>query len=764
MNPPIAFKPGRYCHVRNNQPVTLHEHLVPEDITIISETDLQGLITYVNEDFIRISGYSENELIGKPHNIVRHPDMPEAGFEDLWKTLSAGQSWMGVVKNRCRNGDYYWVNSFVAPQRKDGQITGYLSVRTAPSREQVELADTVYRQIRQKQRHGFRLNRGRLERTHFHSPASWWSNLSIRARMMSAIGLNVIAYSFVVYCADLITHGIDQSARDFDEKLLLIFATAGLLITAGLGLSLLHSLTSRLRLMAQLVDRITEGDYRNEIEIKTDYEIDRVLESIKSMQGHFDAAMNKTKSIAEQNLRIRFALDGSAASTMIADNNANIIYVNKAQIEMFQKAESDLRARFPDFDATHLIGKNIDIFHKHPAHQRKLLSELRQPATANITIGPRTFKIIMSPVINEYGEPLGISAGWEDCTAEQAIEREVDEIVRAAVAGDFSRRIDPKGKEGFFKQLSEDINRLMEVSSSGLNEVVRVLEALARGDLTGKITNDYTGIFGQLKNDTNLTVEKLTAIISQIREATESIDVASREIAMGNNDLSSRTEQQAASLEETAASMEELTGTVKQNADNALQANQLAVGASDVAVKGGAIVKQAVETMNEISSSSRKIADIIGIIDGIAFQTNILALNAAVEAARAGEQGRGFAVVASEVRSLAQRSATAAREIKALIDESVSKVESGVQLVDEAGITMEEVVTSIRHVTVIMGEITAASREQSTGIEQVNLAISQMDEATQQNSALVEEAAAAAESMEEQARYLAQTVRAFKLA
>ena len=750
--------------MRNNQPVTQHEQVVPKDTTIISETDLKGYITYINDAFIKISGFPEKELIGKAHNIVRHPDMPEEAFEDLWKTLKLGQSWMGIVKNRCKNGDYYWIHSFVAPRREDGKSTGYLSVRTAASRQQVQQAEDFYRRIRQKQAHGFRLNRGRLEHTHFQSLSSWWSNLSIRARLLSGIGLNVIVYAFVAYYADLITHDMDQPSRDFDEKLLLIFATAGLLATAGLGLSLLRSLTSRLRLMAQLVDRITEGNYRNDIEIKTDYELDQVLESIKSMQGHFDAAMNKTKSIAEQNQRIRFALDWSAASTMIADNDANIIYLNKAQIDMFQKAEHDLRACFPDFDATQLIGKNIDIFHKHPAHQRNMLAQLTQPETMSITMGARSFKLTVSPVINERGERLGISAGWADYTSEQIVEREVDEIVRAAVAGNFSKRIDPKGKEGFLKQLSEDINRLMEVSSSGLSEVVRVLEALARGDLTEKITNDYKGIFGQLKDDTNLTVEKLTAIIYQIREATESIDVASREIAAGNSDLSNRTEQQAASLEETAASMEELTGTVKQNAENATQANQLAVGASDVAVKGGVIVKQAVVTMNEISSSSKKIADIIGIIDGIAFQTNILALNAAVEAARAGEQGRGFAVVASEVRSLAQRSATAAREIKALIDESVSKIVSGVRLVDEAGITMDEVVTSIRHVTVIMGEITAASREQSTGIEQVNRAITQMDEATQQNAALVEEAAAAAESMEEQAQHLAQTVRAFKLA
>ena len=296
-----------------------------------------------------------------------------------------------------------------------------------------------------------------------------------------------------------------------------------------------------------------------------------------------------------------------------------------------------------------------------------------------------------------------------------------------------------------------------------LGEAVGVAQRVAQGDLSARIDVQSTDETGQLMQALKDMNDSLHRMVSQVRQGTEAIATASGEIASGNADLSSRTEEQASSLEETASSMEQLTSTVRQNADNARQANQLAITASDVAVKGGDVVSEVVDTMGSISESSKKMADIIGVIDGIAFQTNILALNAAVEAARAGEQGRGFAVVATEVRNLAQRSASAAREIKSLIDDSVSKVDSGSKLVEQAGATMTEVVSSIKRVNDIMGEITAASAEQSDGIEQVNQAITQMDTVTQQNAALVEEAAAAAESMQDQAAKLASLVSVFKL-
>ncbi|WP_353080022.1 methyl-accepting chemotaxis protein [Stenotrophomonas sepilia] len=343
------------------------------------------------------------------------------------------------------------------------------------------------------------------------------------------------------------------------------------------------------------------------------------------------------------------------------------------------------------------------------------------------------------------------------------INAEIKQLASAAAAGDFSRRGDAQRFDHDFRLMLENLNAMMAVSDDNLGKLSQLLSAIAEGDLTARMHGDYQGVFARMRDDANATVAQLTQIVGQIQASASSITLAAGEIASGNSDLSRRTEQQAANLEETAASMEELTSTVRQNAEHARQANQLAIGAHGVASQGGEVVGQVVTTMSAIEASSKKIAEIISVIDGIAFQTNILALNAAVEAARAGEQGRGFAVVASEVRTLAQRSAAAAKEIKGLIDDSVGKVNDGSALVHKAGATMGEIVASVQRVTDIMAEISAASQEQSAGIEQVNQTVVQMDETTQQNAALVEEATAAARAMEDQAAQLADAVAIFRL-
>lgn len=525
--------------MRVNLPVSNTEYPIDDDTLILSTTDTKGRITYVNPTFIEVSGFSEGELIGKAHNIVRHPDMPPDAFADLWKTLQAGKPWTGLVKNRRKNGDFYWVLGNATPLVENGTIVGYLSIRTKPSRELIEKAEPIYRQI----------------------------------------------------------------------------------------------------------------------------------------------------------------LEGRAKNIKI--ENGSIV-------------------------RTDLVGK---------------IASLLQ-----MTVGKRIALSLSLPTLLLTSAAI---AGWWSLTQETGAGWSSNFIAVTALAGILSMCL-----SGFV---------IWRNTLSPLNKAIEIANTLASGDLRSKFTNEYSDEFGKLIKALVQMSINLRATVLDVRNSAEEVRQASSEIASGNLDLSQRTEEQASSLEETASSMEELTSTVRLNADNARQADLLSNSASAVAGKGGQMMKDVVDTMSSISDSSNKIANIISVIDGIAFQTNILALNAAVEAARAGEQGRGFAVVATEVRNLAQRSAAAAREIKTLIEDSVGKVQDGAKLVEEAGRTMDEIVTSVKHVAEIMSEITAASQEQSTGIEQVNQAVIQMDDVTQQNAALVEEAAASAESLEHQAKDLAGAISIFKV-
>ncbi|APO93802.1 methyl-accepting chemotaxis protein [Xanthomonas vesicatoria] len=538
-------------------------------------------------------------------------------------------------------------------------------------------------------------------------------------------------------------------------------------IAGGLGLAFLfaRSIVRSMRGAVSTATEIAGGKLDGQINVQGQDEVGELMRSMQRMQRDLKERIERDRKIADENLRIRTALDKSSTGTFITDPDRVMIYANDAFKKIVAQYESSIRLASPEFDAGKVIGQHISYLGLSDATVRKAIAALERDGVTSFEerFGEVVLAQTVTGIKNEQGETTGEVCEWRDRTIEVQVEEEVARIVRAAASGDMSGRVETDGKQGFFLQLAQQLNGLLDANAGSLEQISALLSALSRGDLTVRMHGQFSGVFAQMRDDANATAEQLADIVGRIKLSSSAINSAAGEIASGNSDLSHRTEQQAANLEETAASMEELTSTVKQNAESARQANQLAIGATGVASQGGDVVSQVVTTMSGIEASSKKIADIISVIDGIAFQTNILALNAAVEAARAGEQGRGFAVVASEVRTLAQRSAGAAKEIKGLIDDSVHKVAEGSALVRKAGATMAEIVASVQRVTDIMGEISAASQEQSTGIEQVNQTITQMDETTQQNAALVEEATAAARSMEEQAGHLAEAVSVFKL-
>lgn len=522
-----------------------------------------------------------------------------------------------------------------------------------------------------------------------------------------------------------------------------------------------RSLTQRLKLTIDNFRGIAAGNLDQDIVSDSNDEMGVLLRELGRMQKTLKESLEKERIVASENSRIKQALDTVTNATMIADADGIIIYLNRSAYKLMQQSENNLRTFFPDFSADSLIGQSIDVFHKNPHHQKNLLAKLNDTHKSEIPLGDQIFTLVASSVLGESGERLGNVVEWADISAERAMEAEVSRLVKSASQGELDIRMSTDNKSEFFGNLATGLNELLDSSSSILLEASAVVEALSYGDLTKKVEGDYQGQFRALAQNINMSIAKITEVVTKITEGSDEIQSNASAIASASGDLAGRTEHQATALEETAATMEQISGLVEQTAGNATEVSELAIVVFDTAKKGADDVDKVSEAMVKINHSSKRIADIIGIIDNIAFQTNLLALNAAVEAARAGEQGRGFAVVAAEVQTLAKRSTEAAREIGSLIEESTAEVENGAHLVHESSETLNHLVSSFQSVSERVSEITLATSEQSVGIKQINMAISQMDRAVQQNVALVEESTASSEYLSDQASDMAKLVSFF---
>ncbi len=671
--------------MRVNLPVTNTELHLKDGEYIVSKTDLKGRITYINRPFLEISGFTEEELMGTAHNIVRHPDMPPAAFQDLWDTLKAGRPWKGMVKNRCKNGDYYWVEANANPIRENGQIVGYMSLRSRPSRAQVEFAENIYRRMREGTLRGYTVRDGQVVRSGLRGWCDRVCRPSVKARLVGTMGVLALLIATVGVIS---LYGMSRA----NSGLASVYADR--LIPAGQISSILDNvMENRLLVMDAISDTDRETARRSADKIEQNkIEITRLWEQYMATY------------LTEEEKRLAKDWADKRARFVNESLEPAVAALRSGRIEEARRiAHGSMEATYPPVKegAAKLMQLQMDV-----GKQEFEQAEASYRLTRNLALG--TFVL---------GSLFAILMGWY----------------------------------------------LMRAILRPLREAIALAETVSSGNLAVKVDVERHDEFGNLMQSLSNMVGNLTSIVTDVRGSTNGITSASHEISTSNSDLSNRTQEQASALEETASSMEEMTSTVKQNAGNARQADQLASSAREQAEKGGTVVSRAVSAMSEISDSSKKIADIIGVINEIAFQTNLLALNAAVEAARAGEQGRGFAVVATEVRNLAQRSAQAAKEIKELITDSVDKVKGGTGLVEESGKTLQEIVAAVKKVSDIIAEIAAASQEQSSGIDQVNKAVMQMDQVTQQNASLVEEAAQVSRSMEEQARVLGRMMSFFRL-
>jgi len=649
----------------------------------VIEFNLDGTIVTANDNFLRAMGYTLDEIRGQHHGMFVDPAYRSSDeYRRFWEKLGRGEYDANQYKRIAKGGREVWIQASYNPimnaAGRPYKVVKYATDVTAQVNAAVESKGQMAAISRVQAVIEFELD-GKI----INANENFLNTLGYRLEEIRGQH-----HSMFVEPA----YRSSDEYRRFWEKL------------------------ARGEYDAGQYKRIGKGG--REVWIQASY--NPILNADGKPYKVIKYATDVTSQVqaAAENARIKSALDKASASVMLADDNLNIIYTNESAQKLFREAQADFRRELPNLDAEKIVGTNIDVFHKNPAHQRGMLASLRSTHTAEIRLGGRVMRIAASPVVTAAGQRFGTVVEWWDRTQEVRSEEEVAAIVKKALDGDLTERVPSEGKSGFFATLAKGLNQLLDNNAQMVRHIKSAASAVHRG---------------------------------------------AEEISQGNTNLSQRTEEQSSSLEETASSMEQMTSTVKQNADNAGQANQLATAARDQAEKGGSVVGKAVRAMSEINEASKKIADIISVIDEIAFQTNLLALNAAVEAARAGEQGRGFAVVASEVRSLAGRSATAAKEIKDLIQDSVRKVEDGSTLVTQSGQTLEQIVSSVKKVSDIVAEIAAASREQSSGIEQVNKAVMQMDEMTQQNAALVEQATAASQSMAEQAGELNRMMERFRL-
>lgn len=711
--------------------VTNQEYVLPDNTVILSTADMQGNILTYNQGFKDASGYSDEELKGKPHSILRHPDMPKAAFKDFWETIQAGRPWVGLVKNKRKNGDHYWVIANASPITEGGRINGYVSVRYPASKQQVQEAEQLYAAVNAGSR-AF--------------PRTQITDTRLRNKIVGALAVIVTLIPFVLFFTGCeVSYGLEAML------MLLSISTVGFLAYSN------YRTTDVPQHLRNAVEDLANGRYQQPIKDNSYWGF--ALNQIRTRVG--EAAANNYD--AEQaNAIMLTAMDTATTNLMVADRNFNITKINRSLHQMFSDLEAKLRTELPQFSVAKVVGSNMDIFHKNPAHQRQMMAKLQAKYVAQIHIAGVYLSLTVQPI--KVGDTIvGYAIEWLDRTVEETVVVELSKVFEGMKQGNFNGRITSPA-DGAYERIKANVNESMAVIQHALDSINGVIEAQAVGDFTKALpSGTFKGQMHALKNAINFSAEKVKQAISQAMISSAIVQEQAGNVADGAHSLSSRVQEQASALQQTSMTMQQMRSTVLANTDRAVQGAQLSVDMKSQAGSGMQVMQQTITAMQSIQEANNRIVDIVAMIDSIAFQTNLLALNAAVEAARAGEHGRGFAVVASEVRALAQKSADAAQDIKTLISDSVERISAGTRLADKSGEMLGEITSSIEKVADMMGEIARTSSEQSTAIGQVYQAIDDIDRVTQENAALVEETTAAVAQLSQEADSLMENVRFFNV-
>lgn len=728
--------------MRNNLPISQQEYLFSNDTLLVSYTDLEGNITRANEAFVEASGYDFAELLNQPHNLLRHPDVPAQVFADCWQTLQAGKPWSQIVKNRRKNGDHYWVNANASPIFNQGKIIGYMSVRTPATREQIQQTEAAYRAIAAGKMY---LKEGR--------PVSIGTKLAYFSHtapfMLSAMTL-LFSLSTVM-----------AQSSDTDTHTALAISITTTILAALVSIHVMHSIKKAARISQQLTD-IASGNFQQTFNTFGNNVVGNLAKQAQILQVNLSAMLNDSREMQRRSQRLEKALCNIQSNVMVADQNRTIVYINPAARNLLKRLEPKLKTVITHFDADDLLGKNIDIFHKNPQHQAKLLHNLTETHTAQITIVDHPLQLVINPIF-DGNEHLGSVIEWQDIYMEQKIRADLTHVLTENNKGHVEGRIATNGFDGFYLELANQLNTMFESTQTALNNYGIVMQALAQGDLTQRVNDRFEGLRGKVNGDMNQSLQTLAHTFADIQGNMQQLATHVLTLNDANQSSSQRTQQTVIALQDAVSIIEQMTLSIQSAANNTRLATDVAHQVRASANKGVSVVNESVDAMNEIESFSHKIEEITSLIDSIAFQTNLLALNAAVEAARAGEHGRGFAVVASEVRSLAGKSAEAAGDIKRLIDETVSKIRNGSAKVQSTAQVLSEIEHQASEVEALIENIATTSVEQAQSMRAVNDAVDSIDHATQIAATQAKSLAIMSHEMQNKVQDVQDAINEFKL-